>query len=132
MYKLLISLLFLITFQSSVFAQDKEKDKTVTDTINGRILEKKKDVTAPETPKEKVLEKKLQTKLYSISQFDHETVLFVKQPTKWGGKDWLKLGIVVTATVAIMPFDERITNSTQGHQRYYYSAPIEGGRIYGE
>ena len=31
-----------------------------------------------------------------------------------------------------MPFDERITNSTQGKQRYYYNAFIEGGRIYGE
>jgi membrane-associated phospholipid phosphatase len=31
-----------------------------------------------------------------------------------------------------MPFDERITNATQGHQKYYYSWWIEGGRIYGE
>src|SRR6185369_5065892 len=32
----------------------------------------------------------------------------------------------------VMPFDEDITNSTQGEQRYYHSAFIEGGRIYGE
>src|SRR6185295_6905991 len=62
----------------------------------------------------------------------HETFLFIKQPAKWIGKDWLKLGIVTVATVAVMPFDEQITNSTQGEQRYYYNAFIEGGRIYGE
>jgi hypothetical protein len=114
-FKFFISLFLIILFQTSVLAQ-----------------EKKKDVTAPETPKEKKLEKKLETKLYSIPQFVHETSLFAKQPTKWVGKDWLKLGIATAATIAVMPFDEKITNSTQGQQRYYTSAPIEGGRIYGE
>jgi membrane-associated phospholipid phosphatase len=114
--KFVIPLLLIILFQFSVFAQEN----------------KKKDVAAPETPKEIKLEKKLQKRLYSISQFGHETVLFVKQPTKWIGSDWLKLGIVTTATIAVMPFDESITNSTQGHQRYYHSVPVEGGRIYGE
>ncbi len=90
--------------------------------------EKKKDITTPETPKEK----KLENKPYSFRQFFHETALFVKQPTKWQRKDWIKAGVVTLATFAIMPFDERITNATQGEQRYYYSAPIVGGRIYGE
>lgn len=94
--------------------------------------EKKKDVTAPETPKEIKLEKKLVKRLYSVSQFAHESILFIKQPTKWKGSDWLKIGISTAATIAVMPFDERITNSTQGKQRYYYNAFIEGGRIYGE
>jgi hypothetical protein len=92
---------------------------------------KKKDVTAPETPKEIKLEKKLQNKIYSFPQFWHETVLFIKQPGKWGGNDWLKFGGVVVATIAVMPFDEGITNSTQGDQKYYNSAAVEGGRIYG-
>lgn len=94
--------------------------------------EKKKDVTAPETPKEQKVEQKQRGKLYSIPQFWHETKLFVKQPTKWKSNDWLRIGFVTAATISAMPFDERITNSTQGHQRYYYSAPIEGGRIFGE
>jgi len=94
--------------------------------------EKKKDVTTPETPKEKILEKKLENKPYSIRQFFHETILFVKQPTKWKGKDWIRVGAVTLSTLAVMPFDERITNLTQGQQRYFYSVPIEGGRIYGE
>ncbi len=108
-------LLLFISFQLSVFSQ-----------------EKKKDVTAPETPKEQKVEQKQRGKLYSIPQFWHETKLFVKQPTKWKSNDWLRIGFVTAATISAMPFDERITNSTQGHQRYYYSAPIEGGRIFGE
>src|SRR4051812_11786235 len=132
MNRFLIAFLFIISIHFAASAQQKEKDITVPDTTGGKIIEKKKDVTAPETPKEKVLEKKLSKKLYSFSQFAHETILFVKQPTKWGGNDWLKLGIVVAGTAAVMPFDESITNSTQGHQRYYHSAFIEGGRIYGE
>ncbi len=109
-----INLLFLVLC-SYTFAQDK-----------------KKDVTAPETPKEIKLEKKLVKKLYSIPQFANETSLFIKQPTKWVSSDWVKLGAVCLGTIAVMPFDERITNSTQGEQRFYYSAPIEGGRIFGE
>src|SRR5437868_166876 len=102
------TLLLTSLFQVSVFAQDKPKD-----------------VTAPETAKEIKQEKKFQKKLYSIPQFLNETFLFVKQPTKWVGSDWLKIGGTKAATIAVMPFDERITNSTQGEQRYYKSTPIE-------
>jgi hypothetical protein len=114
-YKISITLFLIISMQAMIFAQ-----------------EKKPDVTAPETPKEKKLEVKLSQKLYSIPQFFHETILFVKQPTKWKGSDWLKIGVSVSATFAVMPFDESITNSTQGEQKYYRNAFIEGGRIYGE
>jgi len=130
-YRFITALLFVIAIHSFAFAQEK-KDAASPDTTKGKLLEKKKDVTAPETPKEKKLEKKLQTRLYSISQFGNETSLFVKQPTKWISRDWLTLGIVTALTIAVMPLDESITNSTQGHQRYYYSAPIVGGRMYGE
>jgi membrane-associated phospholipid phosphatase len=87
----------------------------------------KKD-TIPETKGEKIQEHRG----YRISQFVHESYLFVKQPTMWKGSDWLKIGIVAAATISVMPFDERITNSTQGTQHYYYSAPVVGGRVYGE
>lgn len=109
------ALLLFIALQLPLFAQDK-----------------KPDVTAPETPKEKKLERKLSTKMYSFPQFYHETKLFVKQPTKWVKKDWLRAGGVVAATIVVMPFDARITNSTQGEQHYFHSVPVEGGRIYGE
>jgi len=115
LYRHFIPLVFFITCVFSLSAQ-----------------EKKKEITAPETAKERQLEKKQEAKLYSIRQFAHETSLFVKQPTKWAGRDWLKVGIITSATIAVMPFDESITNSTQGRQRYYYSVPVEGGRIYGE
>jgi hypothetical protein len=128
--KFLIPFLLIIAFQTSLFAQDKKPDADVPDSI--KILQKEKDVTTPVTPKEKAIEKKFRNKVYSIPQFGHETVLFIKQPTKWIGRDWLRLGMVVAATIAVMPFDERITNSTQGEQRFYKSVPIEAGRIYGE
>ena len=115
MHKVLIFLLFSIIFYSNIFAQEKPKD-----------------VTAPETPKEKKLEKKLVKKLYSVPQFAHESVLFVKQPTKWKGNNWLKAGGVVAIALIVMPFDEDIVNSTQGQQQYYYSIPVVAGRVYGE
>jgi hypothetical protein len=130
MKRFLFFLFVTLALHVSSFAQEKPKE-TAPDTTKG-LLEKKTDVTAPETPKEKILEKKLQKRLYSLQQFGHETILFAKQPSKWVGRDWLKLGMVVSATFVIMPFDESITNSTQGEQQYYYNAFIEGGRMYGE
>ena len=98
-----LSIIFIITAQTFSLAQDK-----------------KPDVTSPETPKERKLEKKLQAKLYSPAQFAHESVLFVKQPGKWKNRDWVKLGIVTASTLAVMPFDQTITNSSRGYQRYFY------------
>lgn len=104
----------------------------IASSFTGFAQDKKPDVTAPETPREIKYEKKQARKLYSLSQFSHESFLFVKQPTKWHGRDWLKAGVVTAATLAVMPFDQQITNSTQGYQSYYHSAPVEGGRMYGE
>jgi membrane-associated phospholipid phosphatase len=130
--KLIPSLFLIVSFQHALFAQEDKKGAALPDTTKGNIFEKKPDVTAPVTAKEKKLEKKLVKRLYGFTQFVHETSLFVKQPTKWIRSDWIKLGIVTAATFAVMPFDEQITNSTQGEQRYYNNAFIEGGRIYGE
>jgi len=106
---------FIVFFSLASFAQDK-----------------KPDVASPETPKEIKFEKKQARKLYSVPQFWHETILFVKQPTKWNSKDWLVAGSVAAATLAAMPFDERIAQSSQGNQKYENSAAVNGGRIYGE
>jgi membrane-associated phospholipid phosphatase len=113
--KLTFLLCSILLFQCIIFAQ-----------------EKKKDLTAPETKKEILVEKKQSRQLYSFGQFGHETVLFVKHPSKWVSKDWFRLGMVTVATVAVMPFDEKIMNSTQGNQQFYTSAPIIGGKVYGE
>ncbi len=115
-HKLFISLLLVITSQTFVFAQQKQKQ----------------DTTAPETIKEKQIDTKFKYRLYGVPQFLHETVLFVKKPTKWERKDWLRAGIVTAATIAVMPLDEPISRATQGQQQYYYSAPVVGGRVYGE
>jgi hypothetical protein len=105
---------------------------TVIFSLASFAQDKKPDVAAPETPKEIKFEKKQAKKLYSVSQFWHESILFVKQPTKWNSKDWLKAGMITAATVAAMPFDERIAQSSQGNQRYNNSAAVQGGRMYGE
>jgi membrane-associated phospholipid phosphatase len=108
--KILILLLFSITFHPCVYAQEKKAE------------------TTPETKEEKKQEKKL----YSLSQFGHESFLFIKQPTKWNGHDWIRVGAVTAATLLSMTLDKAMVRATQGEQRFYYSAPIVGGRIYGE
>ena len=118
--KFFASLLCIIIFQSSLIAQDKKSD-----TIPG--TKGKLDV-APETKKEKKLEKKL----YSVSQFGRETVLFVKQPLRWKAIDYVEIGAIAGGTVLLTLVDQRLRNMTQGDQRYYYSWPVVGGRIYGE
>jgi membrane-associated phospholipid phosphatase len=100
------------------------------DTINPDILNIHK--VKNDTTKETIGEKNQEYKEYNLSQFAHESFLFIKQPTTWNGNDWLKAGIVAATTIGFMPLDQGITNSTQGKQKYYYSVPIVGGRIYGE
>jgi membrane-associated phospholipid phosphatase len=93
------------------------------------IAQEKKPETTPETKGEKKQEKKL----YSFSQFGHETFLFVKQPIKWTGNDWIRVGAVTASTVLVaLTLDKAMVRATQGQQKYYYSAPIVGGRMYGE
>ncbi len=109
-HKFLLFLLLGLSLQSGLFAQVEKID------------------IGPETKEEKKQEKKL----YSVSQFVHESYLFVQQPTKWKGSDWLKLGIVTAATLSAMPLDQTLMNATQSNQKYYYSPLVVGGRVYGE
>lgn len=93
MKKIYLSLLLIIIFQSSNFAQSK----------------------------------------YNFSQFGSETVDFIKQPVKWDGGDWLKLGLVSAGTFLVMETaDQPVRNAVLKDQRYYKSVPIEFGRMYGE
>jgi membrane-associated phospholipid phosphatase len=109
-YRIFISLIFFITIHSSLFAQAEKKD------------------TVPETKGEK----KQEHKHYNITQFAHETFMFFKQPVRWQGSDWLKIGVVTTGTFSAMLLDKTAYNATQGKQRYYYSVPVVAGRVYGE
>jgi membrane-associated phospholipid phosphatase len=70
---------------------------------------------------------------YTFSQFGHETWDFIKQPTKWQGSDWLKIGLISAGTFLIIKTaDQPIRTAVLKDQRYYKSAPIVFGRIWGE
>lgn len=70
---------------------------------------------------------------YNFSQFGDETWSFIKQPTRWEGSDWLKLGLMGAGTfLAIKTADQPIRDAVLRDQRYYKSVPIEGGRVWGE
>jgi hypothetical protein len=93
-----------------------------------------------------VLQDSVQQLKYTFSQFGNETWDFVKQPTKWEGSDWLKIGVVSAATFLIIETaDQPVRNAVlrEGRydpngifipesQKYYNSVPIEFGRMWGE
>ena len=83
---------------------------------------------------------------YTFPQFWNETGDFIKQPTKWDGGDWLKIGLISAGTILIMEtVDQPIRDAVlrdgrydmngltiPGSQKYYKSFPIEFGRLWGE
>jgi membrane-associated phospholipid phosphatase len=69
---------------------------------------------------------------YNFSEFGHETWRFIKQPTKWDGSDWLRIGVVGGGTFLLMQVDQPIRDMVVKDQRYYKSVPIEGGRMWAE
>jgi hypothetical protein len=70
---------------------------------------------------------------YNLSQFRRETSAFVKQPARWRGDDWLKLGLVAAGTALVMQADQPIRDAVlRDRGRYYRSVPIEAGRLWGE
>lgn len=70
---------------------------------------------------------------YTFTQFGNETWEFIKQPTKWDGSDWLKIGIISAGTFLIMKtVDQPIREAVLRDQRYYSSFPMEFGRVWGD
>ncbi len=70
---------------------------------------------------------------YTFSQFGNETVDFIKQPIKWDGIDYVKLGVMSFLTYEIMlNYDQPIRTAVLKDQKYYKSFPIEFGRVWGE
>ena len=69
---------------------------------------------------------------YNLSQFKDETLDFIKQPGKWRGNDWLKLGLIGAGTFLVMQADQPIRAAVLKDRRYYHSVPIDGGRMWGE
>jgi membrane-associated phospholipid phosphatase len=80
-----------------------------------------------------VLGDSVQPYKYNFSQFGNETWDFVKQPTKWEGSDWLKIGLISAGTFLIIETaDQPIRDAVLKDQRYSKSVPIEFGRVWGE
>ncbi|MHB8930882.1 MAG: phosphatase PAP2 family protein [Melioribacteraceae bacterium] len=70
---------------------------------------------------------------YTFPQFWRETGDFIKQPARWDGSDWLKLGVVSAATFLMMETaDQPIRDAVLKNQRYSKSVPMEFGRMWGE
>ncbi len=73
------------------------------------------------------------TNEYSFSQFANETWNFIKQPTKWDGSDWLKIGILGAGTFLLMETaDQPIRDVVLKNQKYRKSFPIEFSNMWGE
>jgi membrane-associated phospholipid phosphatase len=102
-HKILLSLLVLIVCESSLFAQDP------------------------------ALRDSVERNRYNFSQFGHETWSFIKQPAKWDGSDWLRLGVITGGSFLLIEIaDQPARDWVLKDRRYLYSVPIEGGRIWGE
>ena len=69
---------------------------------------------------------------YNFAQFRDETVDFIKQPVKWEGNDWLKLGLIGAGTILVMQADQPIRDALMKDQSYYKSVPVEFGKLWGE
>jgi len=109
--KISIFLLFFLALQVFACAQNKVRDDTVPPT-KGEIKQEKK--------------------FYNPKQFFHETFLFASSPARWNKYSYMRFGVAIGVTLAIMPFDTRISTYVEGNQKYYYSVPIVAGRVYGE
>jgi membrane-associated phospholipid phosphatase len=70
---------------------------------------------------------------YSFSQFLSETGDFAIQPLKWDGYDYLKIGLVFAGSGLTMFADQPIRDAVlrDHNQKYYESAPMRLGRMYG-
>lgn len=83
---------------------------------------------------------------YTFPQFWNESWEFMKQPTKWDGGDWLKIGVLTAGTFLILQtIDQPIRDAVlrdgkydidgsplPQSQKYYKSVPMEFGRVWGE
>ena len=69
---------------------------------------------------------------YNLSEFGHETVIFIKTPAHWDGYDWLKLGIAGGGTFLFYKFDERIRErSYLAHPKFQNNIPMVIGGQWG-
>jgi membrane-associated phospholipid phosphatase len=70
---------------------------------------------------------------YDLPQFGRESWSFIKQPTRWEGSDWLKLGLLGAGSFILIELaDQPVRDLALEDRRYLHSVPIEAGRIWGE
>ncbi|RJP67545.1 MAG: phosphatase PAP2 family protein [Ignavibacteriales bacterium] len=78
------------------------------------------------------LQDSVQENKYDFLQFGVETWNLIKQPTKWDGSDYLKIGILGAGTFLIMQADKPIRRFLNRDQKYAKSFPMEFGNMWGE
>lgn len=78
------------------------------------------------------LQDSIQPNKYNFSQFASETWSFIKQPTKWDGSDWLRIGLLGAGTFLMMQADEPIRRFINHDIKYAKSFPLEFGDMWGE
>jgi membrane-associated phospholipid phosphatase len=70
---------------------------------------------------------------YDLHQFARESLDFIKQPARWRSNDWIELGLIGGGTALTMQIDEPVRRAVlKDHGRYFHSAPIVIGRMWGE
>ena len=138
LYKLFIPLFFIFNIHSSLYAQDVRKDTLTGTKARAELTEETKQDTLPGTKgkldvaPETKLEKTREKQLYSAAQFGRESALFIKQPLRWKGKEWLTISGLTAGTILLTYADQPLRNATQGDQQYNTSAAVVGGLVYGE
>ena len=79
-----------------------------------------------------VLRDSVQRNKYDFLEFATETWDLIKQPTKWDGGDWLKIGMLGAGTFLVMQADEPVRRLLNHDTKYAKSVPIEFGNMWGE
>jgi len=69
---------------------------------------------------------------YNFSQFGNETIEFIKQPTRWEGNDWIRIGLVGAGTFLVMQVDQPIRDAVMKDRSAYNSTPVKFGKLWGE
>ncbi|MGA2624867.1 MAG: phosphatase PAP2 family protein [Bacteroidota bacterium] len=102
-HKFFLSLFLLLFFQPALFAQN----PALRDSVEGNK--------------------------YDFTQFGNETWSFIKQPTKWDGSDWFKVGLIGAGSFLLVEtVDQPARDLAFQDRSYVRSVPIEAGRIWGE
>jgi hypothetical protein len=68
----------------------------------------------------------------NFNQFMSESEDFIKQPSKWTGKDWSIVGLSAASSLLLMQFDDGLRDRILMSRENINNMPAEFGRIWGE